>query len=156
MTTESIEQLQETDPPVSREVGPLEDVSGPSMLGGGRRRTLELLYLIASTEFKRTYFGTALGYVWTIGRPLLVFGVLYEVFTKGLKVGALVPHYPQLLLFNFILFGFFQEGVGAALPSIVMAEAIVRKTQFPRLVTPAGCGASSGWRWSSRRCSTSC
>jgi ABC-2 type transport system permease protein len=94
------------------------------------------LYLIASFEFKRTYFGTALGYIWTIARPLLVFGVLLVVFTKGLRLGAAVLHYPQLLLFNFILFGFFQEGVGTALPSIVSAEAIVRKTQFPRLVIP--------------------
>ena len=31
----------------------LEDVRGPSALGGGWRRALELLYLIASTEFKR-------------------------------------------------------------------------------------------------------
>ena len=38
----------------------LEDVRGPSALGGGWRRSLELLYLMASTEFKRNYFGTAL------------------------------------------------------------------------------------------------
>lgn len=123
-------------PPAPPHVGELREVSGPSALGGGRRRALELLYLMASFDFKRTYFGTALGYVWTIARPLLVFGVLLVVFTKGLRLGASVIHYPQLLLFNFILFGFFQEGVGTALPSIVGAEAIVRKTQFPRLVIP--------------------
>ncbi len=132
----SLERLEEHLPLAPPQVGELRDVSGPSALGGGRRRAWELLYLIASTDFKRTYFGTALGYVWTIGRPLLVFGVLLVVFEKGLKLGAAVPHYPQLLLFNFILFGFFQEGVGTALPSIVAAEAIVRKTQFPRLVIP--------------------
>jgi ABC-2 type transport system permease protein len=58
------------------------------------------------------------------------------VFTKGLKLGTLVPHYPVLLLLNLVLFGFFTEGAGTALPSIVSAEAIVRKTQFPRLVIP--------------------
>jgi ABC-2 type transport system permease protein len=123
-------------PVTVHDVGELTEVSGPSALGGGRRRSLELLYLMASTEFKRTYFGTALGYVWTIGRPLLVFGVLLVVFTEGLKLGANVDHYAQLLLFNIVLFGFFQEGVGTAVPSIVSAEAIVRKTQFPRLVIP--------------------
>jgi ABC-2 type transport system permease protein len=122
--------------PAPPHIGELREVSGPSALGGGRRRAFELLYLMASYDFKRTYFGTALGYVWTIARPLLVFGVLLLVFTKGLRLGDSVPHYPQLLLFNFILFGFFQEGVGTALPSIVGAEAIVRKTQFPRLVIP--------------------
>jgi ABC-2 type transport system permease protein len=132
----SIQRLEEHLPLTPPRIGELREVSGPSALGGGRRRAWELLYLIASTEFKRTYFDTALGYLWTIGRPLLVFAVLYEVFTRGLRLGASVPHYPQMLLFNFILFGFFTEGVGTALPSIVSAEAIVRKTQFPRLVIP--------------------
>jgi ABC-2 type transport system permease protein len=114
----------------------LREVSGPSALGGGWRRALELLYLMASTEFKRTYFGTALGYVWTIGRPLMMFGVLLVVFTKGLNLGTQVAHYPVLLLLNIVLFTFFQEATGTSVPSIVAAEAIVRKTQFPRLVIP--------------------
>jgi ABC-2 type transport system permease protein len=111
-------------------------VSGPGALGGGVRRAWDLLVLIATTEFKRTYFGTALGYVWAVGRPLMLFGVLLVVFTVGLHLGDAVPHYPVLLLFNIVLFTFFQEGSGTAVPSIVSAEAIVRKTQFPRLVIP--------------------
>jgi ABC-2 type transport system permease protein len=134
--SDSIEQLERHRPLAPPHVGQLRDVSGPSALGGGWRRGLELLYLIASTDFKRAYFGTALGYLWTIGRPLMLFGVLLVVFTKGLKLGAAVPHYPVLLLLNIVLFGFFTEGTGTALPSIVSAEAIVRKTQFPRLVIP--------------------
>ena len=33
----------------------LREVRGPSALGGGRRRALELLYLIAITEFRRNH-----------------------------------------------------------------------------------------------------
>jgi ABC-2 type transport system permease protein len=134
--SDSIERLEEHRPLAPPHVGPLRDVSGPSALGGGWRRGLELLYLMASTEFKRAYFGAELGYLWTIGRPLMLFGVLLVVFTKGLHLGTAVPHYPVLLLLNIVLFGFFTEGAGTALPSIVSAEAIVRKTQFPRLVIP--------------------
>ena len=47
-----------------------------------------------------------------------------------------VPHYPVLLLFNIVLFGFFQEATSTAVGSVVAQEAIVRKTQFPRLVIP--------------------
>jgi ABC-2 type transport system permease protein len=136
VSTESIERLEEHRPLASPHVGELREVSGPSALGGGLRRGLELLYLMASTDFKRAYFGTALGYVWTIGRPLMLFGVLLVVFTKGLNLGKAVPHYPVLLLLNIVLFNFFTEGAGTALPSIVSAESIVRKTQFPRLVIP--------------------
>lgn len=114
----------------------LREVTGPGALGGGRRRAAELLYLIALTEFKRTYFGTALGYLWSICRPLMLFGVLLAVFTQAFKLGSDVPHYPVLLLMNIVLFGFFQEATTSAVPSVVAQEAIVRKTQFPRLVIP--------------------
>jgi ABC-2 type transport system permease protein len=114
----------------------LREVTGPSALGGGWRRSLELLYLMAATEFKRTYLGTALGYLWSLGRPLLLFAVLLTVFTQAFHLGAQVEHYPQLLLFNIVLFGFFQEATTQAVSSIVMQESVVRKTQFPRLVIP--------------------
>ena len=114
----------------------LREVEGPSALGGGWRRALELLYLIAAFDFKRHYFGTALGYVWSIARPLMLFAVLLAVFTQVFRLGSEVPHYPVLLLFNIVLFSFFQEATGVAVTSISAQEGIVRKTQFPRLVIP--------------------
>ena len=114
----------------------LRDIPGPGALGGGRRRALELLYLLAVTDFKRTYFGTVFGYAWSLARPLMLFGVLYAVFTQVFRIGSDVPHYAVLLLFNIVLFGFFQEATGAAVTSLVAQEAIIRKTQVPRLVVP--------------------
>jgi ABC-2 type transport system permease protein len=114
----------------------LRPVPGPSAVGGGWRRALELLYLIAEAEFRRTYFGTALGYLWSIARPLMLFGVLYVVFTEAFRLGSDVPHYAVLLLANLVIFGFFQEATNAAVGSVVAHEAIVRKTQFPRIVIP--------------------
>jgi ABC-2 type transport system permease protein len=114
----------------------LREVRGPSALGGGWRRSLELLYLIAVTEFKQTYFGTVLGYLWSLARPLLLFGVLLAVFTQVFRIGSQVPNYAVLLLFNIVLFGFFQEATTQAVKSIAGQESIVRKTQFPRLVIP--------------------
>jgi ABC-2 type transport system permease protein len=114
----------------------LRDVRGPSALGGGWRRSLDLLYLIAVTEFKRAYFGTVLGYLWSFARPLMLFGVLLAVFTQVFRLGSQVPHYPVLLLFNIVVFSFFQEATLGAVGSIVAQEGVVRKTQFPRLVIP--------------------
>jgi ABC-2 type transport system permease protein len=114
----------------------LRDIRGPSALSGGWRRFWVLTLLLATTEFKRTYFGTALGYLWSVGRPLLLFAVLVEVFTHVIRLGNLVPHYPVFLLFNIVLFGFFQEASTMAVASIVGHEGIVRKTQFPRLAIP--------------------
>ncbi len=114
----------------------LREVRGPSALGGGWRRLVDLVYLISVTEFKKTYFGTALGYLWSVARPLMLFGVLLAVFTQVFRLGSQVPHYPVLLLFNIVLFGFFQEATLTAVTSIAGQEGIVRKTQFPRLVIP--------------------
>jgi ABC-2 type transport system permease protein len=114
----------------------LRDVRGPSALGGGWRRALELLYLLAATEFRRSYLGTALGYLWSLARPLMLFAVLLTVFTQAFDLGDRVVNYPVLLLFNIVLFGFFQEATTQAVSSIVSQESVVRKTQFPRLVIP--------------------
>jgi ABC-2 type transport system permease protein len=116
---------------------PLRDVRGPSALGGGARRFFDLLWLMSVTEFKRVYFGTVLGYVWSLVRPLALFGVLLFVFTKVFKIGsAQAEHYPVLLLMGIVLFTFFQEATTEAVTSVVAQEGVVRKTQFPRLVIP--------------------
>jgi ABC-2 type transport system permease protein len=121
---------------VSDEALELREVRGPSALGGGWQRSLDLLYLLAVNEFKRSYLGTALGYLWSLARPLMLFGVLLVVFTQAFDLGAKVSNYPVLLLFNIVLFGFFQEATTQAVSSIVSHESVVRKTQFPRLVIP--------------------
>jgi ABC-2 type transport system permease protein len=115
---------------------PLREVNGPSALGGGWRRFFDLLWLMAATEFKRVYFGTVLGYIWSLIRPLALFGVLLVVFTQVFKLGSEIHNYPVLLLLGIVQFTFFQEATSNAVSSVVAQEGIVRKTQFPRLVIP--------------------
>lgn len=115
----------------------LRVVHGPGALGGGSRRFFDLLWLTAVTEFKRVYFGTVLGYMWSLIRPLMLFGILLLVFTQVFHVGSdQVEHYAVYLLMGIVLFTFFQEATTNAVTSVVTAEGVVRKTQFPRLVIP--------------------
>lgn len=111
-------------------------VEGPSALGGGVRRFLALTWLIASTDFKLTYFGSVLGYLWSLMRPLLFFGVLYVVFALVIHFGKGVPDYPVVLLLNIVLFSFFQDATGQAVDSVLRRESLVRKMHFPRLAIP--------------------
>ena len=97
------------------------------------------------TEFKRTYFGTVLGYLWSLVRPLMLFAVLLFVFTKIIRVGSEVPYYPVLLLLGIVLYSFFQEATNSAVTSVVAQEGVVRKTQFPRLVIPVSVVLTSGF-----------
>jgi ABC-2 type transport system permease protein len=116
---------------------PLREVRGPSALGGGSRRFFDLLWLTSVTEFKRVYFGTILGYLWSLIRPLMLFAVLLFVFTQIFRIGSdTVDHYPVLLLLGIVLFTFFQESTTNAVTSVAAQEGVVRKTQFPRLVIP--------------------
>jgi ABC-2 type transport system permease protein len=116
----------------------LQEVRGPSAIGGGRRRFFDLLLLMATTDFKSTYYGSVLGYFWSLLRPAMLFGVMLVVFTKIFHVGSgeEIPHYPVVLLLGIVLFTFFQESTGASVTSVLNKEGIVRKTQFPRLVIP--------------------
>jgi ABC-2 type transport system permease protein len=112
----------------------LQDIRGPSALGGGARRFVTLTWLLSVTEFKLNYFGTVFGYLWSLVRPLLLFAVLYTVFTRIIRFD--VPNYAQLLLLNLTLFALFSESTTRAVRSVVNNENIVRKMQFPRLVIP--------------------
>jgi ABC-2 type transport system permease protein len=118
------------------ETAELREVKGPSAVGGGGRRFFDLLWLMAVTDFKKNYFDTVLGYLWSLVRPLLLFAVLLFVFTQIVKVGGNTPNYPVVLLFGIVLFSFFQEATTNSVTSVVSQEGIVRKTQFPRLVIP--------------------
>src|SRR5687768_3578561 len=83
------------------------------------RRFLYITRSLAVTEFKLRYFGSVLGYLWTLFRPLLLFGVLYLVFTRIIRFGDDVPHYPVLLLTGLVLWSFFADSTSIALGSLV-------------------------------------
>jgi ABC-2 type transport system permease protein len=111
-------------------------IRGPSALGGDFKRFVHLTRTLATSDFKLRFFGSVLGYFWQLMRPLLLFGVLYVVFTQALKLGTTVDFYPVVLLTSIVLFTFFSEATSAAVSSVVDRENLVRKIQFPRLVVP--------------------
>jgi ABC-2 type transport system permease protein len=115
---------------------PLQEVRGPSALAGDRRRFFNLIWLISSTDFKLTYFGSVLGYLWSLVRPLMFFGVLYLVFAVIVNFGKGIQDFPVLLLMNIVLISFFQEATGSSITSVLTRENLVRKMHFPRLVIP--------------------
>jgi ABC-2 type transport system permease protein len=112
-----------------------EPIKGPSAFSGGLGRSFTLASAIARTDFKLRFFGSALGYLWQLMRPLMLFGVLYLIFTKVVHVSA-GNHYPVALLLGIVLFTFFGEATGGAVTSVMDRENMVRKIHFPRMVIP--------------------
>ena len=117
-----------------------QPIVGPRALGDSWSRFWHLSYNIARTEFKLKFFGSALGYLWQVVRPLLLFGVLYVFFVLVFHVnkgkGAAGAFYGAQLLGSIVLFTFFSEGTGGSVRSVVDRENLVRKIQFPRLAIP--------------------
>ena len=111
-------------------------IRGPSALGGDWRRFLHLTWTLAITDFKLTFFGSVLGYLWQLMRPLMLFGVLYFVFTEFVRIGQEAEHFGVVLLMGIVLFTFFGDSTGAAISSMVDRENLVRKIHFPRMVIP--------------------
>lgn len=109
---------------------------GPSAIGEDLRHFGSLTFTLAATDFKLRFFDSALGYLWSLVRPLLLFGVLYVVFTEIIRFGAGVEHYPVYLLESLVLFTFFQEATSRGVTSLVDRENLLRKIRFPRLAIP--------------------
>jgi ABC-2 type transport system permease protein len=110
-----------------------------------RRRFLQILVALAVSEFKTRYFGSVLGYLWSLMRPLMVFGVLYVVFTHVVRFGGDIEHYPLKLLLAIVLWSFFAEATGAALTSLVDRESLLRKVPFPPAVVPLSVGLTAAF-----------
>jgi ABC-2 type transport system permease protein len=109
---------------------------GPNAFGDDVRRFVNLTVTLAATDFKLIYFGSVLGYLWSLIRPLLFFGVLYVVFTNIFNVGAGIPFYSVELLVAIILWTFFLQATSGCVQCLLAREGLLRKMRFPRLVIP--------------------
>jgi len=100
------------------------------------RRFWALTWVLAVTAWKLRFYGSALGYVWSLARPFMLFGVIYLVFVEFANLGEGVPHFAVYILFAMVLFQFFGEVTTGCLTSLVAREGLLRKIKFPRLVIP--------------------
>lgn len=91
-----------------------------------------LVKTLAVSEFKLRFAHSALGYMWTLSKPLMLFGAMYIVFSQMLRFGEGIPHYPILLLAGIMLWGFFAEATSAAVTVLVARADLIRKAWFPR------------------------
>lgn len=87
------------------------------------------------TNFKMRYYGSILGYVWSLLKPLAMFGVLYVVFTVVMKQNA--PHYKLFLLLGIIIWDFFVQATNAGMNGFIGNYQMIRKVYLPRIIIVA-------------------
>lgn len=86
------------------------------------------------SDFKLRYQNSFLGYLWSLLRPLMMFGVLYIVFTKIIRVGTDVPYFPAYLLLGLVLWTFFAEATVGGMNAITGRGDLVRKVSIPKYI----------------------
>lgn len=112
-------------------------------MGKKNNSYIGLIKELALTDFKLKYQGSFLGYLWSLAKPLMLFAVLYFVFTRFFKLGTSIEHYPIYLLLGVVIWGFFTEITAGSLDSIVSKGELIRKIYFPRIVLVISRGITS-------------
>src|SRR3954462_3067072 len=116
----------------------------PSARRTAFRQQLRILRVIAGSEYKLKYAESALGYLWSIAKPLAMFAVLYTVFGRFFRLNVGFEHYPLYLLIGIVLWNFFVDATNLAMPSLVARASLLRKLAFPYLVIPFSVTISVG------------
>jgi ABC-type polysaccharide/polyol phosphate transport system ATPase subunit/ABC-type polysaccharide/polyol phosphate export permease len=127
---------QPQNPAPSRSVGPRAGRSGPTMVGPDLRRLVMVTRVLAVDKFKVKYLDAALSYLWVLMGPLLLFGILYWVFSRVGNFDNGVEHYPLYLLSSLVLWMFFQDATSQAVVSLVEGEPLLRRIPLPHLAVP--------------------
>ncbi len=103
-----------------------------------------LLKQLVITDFKLRYQGSILGYVWSLFKPLMMFGVLFVVFTYIIPTGKDIPHFPAYLLLGIVIWTFFTEATTMGLGSIVGRGDLIRKVSISKISIVASAILSAG------------
>lgn len=102
--------------------------------GSVLQRNLNLIRELSFTQFKLKYTGSALGYLWSLVKPLMLFGIMYLIFARLLGAGNNTVEFPVQLLFGIVLWTFFTEATSTAVSAIASSGGLIRKAYFPRWI----------------------
>ena len=105
---------------------------------------LRVLQVVGTTDFKEKYTDAALGYTWSLVKPLAYFGVLWLVFAHLLRTANQTSDFTVFLLIGILLFLVFVDSVSVMLPSIVDGGATLRRMSFPPILVPLSASVAVG------------
>lgn len=118
--------------------------SGPvtGFIGGtadsvrGVWRYRELLDLLVRRELKSRYKDSALGFVWSLIRPLTQLLIYYIAIGKFLGAARSIPDFAIFIFTGLTAWGLFSEIISTGTGSIVANGGLVKKIYLPREVFP--------------------
>lgn len=103
--------------------------------------TWRLFTTLTWTNFKMRYYGSILGYIWSLLKPLAQFCVLYVVFTVMFNMNQ--PHFKVFLLLGIILWEFFSQATSLGMMGFIGNYQLIRKVYLPRIILVAAAVSSA-------------
>lgn len=133
---------------------PFKNVSGTSRtLRGGWDsiveifRHREMLSLLVRRDLKSRYKDSALGFVWTLVRPLTQLLIYYIVIGQFLQAAKGIPDFAIYVFAGLTAYTLFSEIIGSATASIVGNAGLIKKIYLPREVFPLASVGSAAFNF---------
>jgi ABC-2 type transport system permease protein len=103
----------------------------------------ELLGSLVRRELKARYKDSALGFFWSLARPLAMLLIYYIALGKFLGAARSVPDFAIFIYTGLTAWGLFSEVVLGGTGSIVANSGLIKKVYLPREVFPLSVVGSS-------------
>jgi ABC-2 type transport system permease protein len=96
----------------------------------------ELLSLLVRRDLKARYKDSALGFVWSLIKPLVQFAIYFLVVGQIIGAARSIPDFAIYVFAGLTIFGLFSEIVSGGTASILNNAGLVKKVQLPREIFP--------------------
>jgi lipopolysaccharide transport system permease protein len=111
--------------------------AGRSSVRGSARRLahrVDVALHLVRTELATRHRGSALGWIWALGPPLLQLAATYFLFTRVIPLD--VPDYPVFLLVGILAWSWFARSLGEGVTSLEQRRELVLRPGFATETLP--------------------
>ncbi|PIQ79848.1 MAG: hypothetical protein COV79_02950 [Parcubacteria group bacterium CG11_big_fil_rev_8_21_14_0_20_41_14] len=99
---------------------------------GFKKNNFDLFYELVRTDFVMRYHNSALGFVWVLLKPFLLYLIIMAVFSW--LFGNHDPNYQLNLLLGLLLYNYFSESTLRGVTSLYDRSSVILKVNFPKSV----------------------
>ncbi|MBD3779802.1 MULTISPECIES: ABC transporter permease [unclassified Cellulomonas] len=103
----------------------------------------ELLASLVRRELKARYKDSALGFVWSLARPLAMLLIYYVALGQFLGAARDIPDFAIFIYTGLTAWGLFSESISVGTGSIIANTGLIKKVYLPREVFPLSVIGSS-------------
>ena len=107
----------------------------------------ELLALLVRRDLKARYKDSALGFVWSLIKPLTQLAIYYIVVGHFLGAAKGIPDFAVYVFCGLTIYSLFSETISGATSSIVGNAGLIKKIALPREIFPLASIGAGGFNF---------